>query len=152
MRMKTRIQEIVTLTREGWRPYDAEPERAVYERLRCSHVLRGSRRKPFWFVRGDVFCCIGCADHCTLQRPAGFPLPLPIKYPGVPPDRPYMLTPQEMLARHDLLNVRQAAYCLNVSERQIYDYIAEGRLVKLRDNPVRVRAAEVKELREDFDE
>ena len=28
---RTRIQEIVTLTREGWRPYDAEPERSVYE-------------------------------------------------------------------------------------------------------------------------
>ena len=50
------------LTREGWRPYDAEPDRSVYERLGCPHFLRG-RRKPFWFVRDDVFCCIGCADH-----------------------------------------------------------------------------------------
>lgn len=23
------------LTREGWRPYDAEPDRSVYERLGC---------------------------------------------------------------------------------------------------------------------
>ena len=106
---RTRIQEIVMLTREGWRPYDAEPDRSVYERLGCPHFLRG-RRKPFWFVRDDVFCCIGCADHCTLKRPAGFPLPLPIRYPGVPPVRPYTLTPQEMVDRHDLLNVRQAAY------------------------------------------
>lgn len=148
---RTRIQEIVTLTRGGWRPYDAEPDRSVYERLGCPHFLRG-RRKPFWFVRDDVFCCIGCADHCTLKRPAGFPLPLPIRYPGVPPVRPYTLTPQEMVERHDLLNVRQAAYCLNVSERTIYDYIAEGKLVRLKENPVRVRSKEVKELRGDFDE
>ena len=88
----------------------------------------------------------------SLKRPAGFPLPLPIRYPGVPPVRPYTLTPQEMVDRHDLLNVRQAAYCLNVSERTIYDYIAEGKLVRLKENPVRVRSKEVKELRGDFDE
>ena len=134
---RTRIQEIVTLTREGWRPYDAEPDRSVYEKL---------------FVRDDVFCCIGCADHCTLKRPAGFPLPLPIRYSGVPPVRPYTLTPQEMLARRNLLNVKQAAYCLNVSERTVYNYIAEGRLVRLRDNPVRIRVDEVRELCKDFDE
>lgn len=150
--MRTRILEIVTLTKEGWRPYNAEPDRSVYEKLGCNHALRGSRRKPFWFVKDDVFCCIGCADHCVLKRPAGFPLPLPIRYAVVPPDQPFTLTPLEMLARHDILNVRQAAYCLNVSERQIYDYIAEGRLVKLKDNPVRVRAAEVNALRKDFDE
>lgn len=68
--MRTRIQEIVTLTKEGWRPYDAEPDRSVYEKLGCNHALRGQKRKPFWFVRDDVFCCIGCADHCTLKRPA----------------------------------------------------------------------------------
>ena len=150
--MRTRILEIVTLTKEGWRPYNAEPDRSVYEKLGCNHALRGSRRKPFWFVKDDVFCCIGCADHWVLERPAGFPLPLPIRYAVVPPDQPFTLTPLEMLARHDILNVRQAAYCLNVSERQIYDYIAEGRLVKLKDNPVRVRAAEVNALRKDFDE
>ena len=150
--MRTRIQEIVTLTKEGWRPYDAEPDRSVYEKLGCNHALRGQKRKPFWFVRDDVFCCIGCADHCTLKRPAGFPLPLPIRYNVVLPEMPFTLTPQEMLARHDLLNVRQAAYCLNVSERTIYDYIAEGKLIRLRENPARVRTKEVIELRNNFDE
>lgn len=149
---RTRIQEIVTLTREGWRPYDAEPDRSVYEKLGCSHVLRGNTRKPFWFVRDDVFCCIGCADHCTLKRPAGFPLPLPIRYPRAPYEQPYSLTPQEMVNRHDILNVRQAAYCLNVSERTIYNYIAEGKLIRLKESPVRVRSKEIKELRGNFDE
>lgn len=50
------------------------------------------------------------------------------------------------------LTVRQTAYVLNISERQVYDYIAEGKLVKLKDTPVRVRADEVKALRKDFDE
>ena len=149
---RTRIQEIVALVKAGWRPYDAEPERSVYERLGCTHVLRGQKRKPFWFVRDDIFCCIGCSDHCTLKRPAGFPLPLPIRYSVVPPDQPFTLTPLEMLARHDILTVRQTAYVLNISERQVYDYIAEGKLVKHKANPVRVRAAEVKELRQNFDE
>lgn len=148
----SRILDIVTLTKEGWRPYNAEPERSVYEKIGCEPFLRGNRRKQFWFVRGDVFCCIGCAGHCTLKRPAGFPLPLPIKYAIVPPAPQYTLTPLELLEKLDLLNVRQAAYCLNVSERQIYDYIADGRLVKLRTYPVRVRAAEVKAMRKDFDE
>lgn len=149
---RARILEIVTLTREGWRPYDAEPEHRVYEKIGCEYVLRGNRHRPFWFVRGDVFCCIGCPNHCTLKRPAGFPLPLPIRYSRVPEETPYFLTPREMLERHDLLNVRQAAYCLNVSERTIYNYIADGRLIRLKESPVRVRAKEVKELRNNFDE
>ena len=105
-----------------------------------------------------TFCAAAAASRsgsCGMTfsaSSAGFPLPLPIRYSVVPPDQPYTLTPLEMLARHDILTVRQAAYCLNVSERQIYDYIAEGKLVKLKDTPVRVRADEVKALRKDFDE
>jgi len=34
----------------------------------------------------------------------------------------------------------------------VYNYIAEGRLVRLRDNPVRIRVDEVRELCKDFDE
>ena len=57
-----------------------------------------------------------------------------------------------MVVRHDILTVKQAAYCLNVAERTIYDYIAEGKLIRLKENPVRVRSAEVRVLRENFDE
>ena len=57
-----------------------------------------------------------------------------------------------MMAKFDLLNVRQTAYCLNISERRVYDYIAEGRLIRLKENPVRVRVREVRELSSDFDE
>ena len=70
----------------------------------------------------------------------------------MPAEQPYTLTPQEMVNKHDILNVRQAAYCLNVSERTIYNYIAEGKLIRLKESPVRVRSKEVKELRGNFDE
>lgn len=150
---RNRIHDIVTLTRGGWRPYDAEPEKGVYAAIGCELGLAPKKgKKPFWFVREDVFCCIGCANHCTLKRPAGFPLPLPINYPALPQGQTYQLTPKEMLARLNVLNAKQAAYCLNVSERTIYNYIAEGRLARLRDNPVRVRAADVRAMVEDFDE
>ena len=149
---KERIHEIVELTRAGWRPYNGTPDSAVYVRLGCQHWLKGGQRKPFWFCRGDVYCCIGCADHCTLKRPSGFPEQLQIRYPAYNSETPYMLTPAEMMERNQLLNVKQAAYCLNVSVRTIYDYIAEGKLIRLKENPVRVRSKEVRELCADFDE
>ncbi|MDE5832037.1 MAG: helix-turn-helix domain-containing protein [Desulfovibrio sp.] len=155
---RTRIMDIVALTREGWRPYELEPDQQVYDRLKCpfkpaaDNRRNRSKDRPFWFVRDDVFCCIGCASHCTLKNPAGFQVPLPIRCPVKKPNQDYYITPGEMLARHDLLNAKQAAYCLNVSERTIYNYIAEGKLVRLKENPVRVRSSEVKALRENFDE
>lgn len=147
---KTLIQDVVKLINEGWRPYNAEPDTFVYEKLGCRNFLRG--RKGHWFVRGDIFCCIGCGAHCTLSRPAGFPLPLPIRYTTPPPDQPYTLTQAEMATRFDNLTVRQASYCLNISERLVYDWIEEGKLVRLKDIPVRVRSQEVRELMQDFDE
>ena len=141
----TRIQDIVTLTREGWRPYEAEPKPEVYQRLRCKS------KKPLWFVRQDVYCCIGCGKNCTLKRPTGFPAPRPIRYQGGPRAQ-YALTPAEMLAKFPLLTVRQVAYCLNISERTVYDYIASGKLVRLKETPIRVRAREVRELSRNFDE
>lgn len=147
---RTLIQDVVKLTKAGWRPYNAQPDRSVYEKLGCSLVLRG--KKPFWFVREDVFCCLGCATHCCLTRPAGFPLPLPLPVRYVMPDRPYALTPAEMVERKNLLTVREASYCLNVSERQVYDWLAEGRLVALKERPIRVRSTEIKAMMLNFDE
>lgn len=152
---RSKIIDIVALTKEGWQPYAGRPDKSVYEKLKCGLALQNNKRHgrgPFWFVRGDVFCCIGCANRCVLKNPSGFIYPLPFGCPIGPKHPPYMLTPKEMVERHDLLNAKQAAYCLNVSERTIYNYIAEGKLVRLKENPVRVRASEVKALRENFDE
>ncbi len=149
---RTLIQDVVTLARQGWRPYDATPDITVYQKLGCPYIVGGRRNKPYWFVREDVFLCVGCVSRCRLTRPQGFPPPLPIRYSVVPTLQPFTLTPQEMVVRHDILTVKQAAYCLNVAERTIYDYIAEGKLIRLKENPVRVRSAEVRVLRENFDE
>lgn len=145
---RSRILDVVSLIKEGWRPYQAKPDVRVYERLGC----RLEKRQPLWFVRGDIYCCVGCSAHCCLQRPAGFPLPLPIRYRHLPHEEPFLLTPQELMARRNLLTVKQAAYCLNVSERQVYNYIAEGKLIRLKETPVRVRVDEVRALCTDFDE
>lgn len=149
---RSKILDIVTLTREGWHPYNQEPDKSVYEKFGCELVLKQKKGKPFWFVRENTYCCIGCASHCTLENPEGFRALLPLRYPEKKHSQSYYLTPSQMLERHDLLNAKQAAYCLNVSERTIYNYIAEGKLVRLKENPVRVRASEVRALRENFDE
>lgn len=147
---KALIQDVVTLTHDGWQPYGENPQGEVYKRLACPHMA-GMKRKPFWFFRDKTFLCVGCQKRCILQNPAGFILPLPVRIRREPPTL-YNISPREMLERHDLLTVRQAAYCLNISERTVYDYIAEGKLARLKEAPVRVRAADVKALRENFDE
>lgn len=147
---KNSLYEVIALTKAGWRPYNAQPEGFVYERLGCKLVERG--KKPLWFVREDVFCCIGCTARCCLTRPAGFSLPLPMRINYTIQDQPYSLTPLEMVERKSLLNVKEASYCLNVSERLIYDWIAEGLLIALKQRPMRIRASDVKAMMLDFDE
>ena len=66
---RSRIMDIVMLTRAGWRPYNAVPDMSVYEKLDCTAVLGGRKHRPILFVRDDVFCCVGCAVHCSLKRP-----------------------------------------------------------------------------------
>lgn len=148
---KSLIKNVVKLVNESWRPYNAQPVDEVYERLGCAYLkAKSGKVQPYWFVRQDVFLCVGCPKSCSLVRPAGFQLPLPIHYPEG--DEPFTLTPQEMVARRHTLNVREAAYCLNVSMRTVWAWVAEGKLVALKEKPVRVRASDVAKMMEDFDE
>lgn len=142
---KTLIDDIVKLTRNGWRPYRAEAQGHVYTALECQR-----QQKAYWFVRGDVFLCVGCARRCSLSRPEGFSLPLPILYPQ--PSEPYSLTPLEMVQRKHLLNVYEAAYCLNCSDRVIYRWIDGGELRRVKKNPVRVLAEDVFRMMNNIDE
>jgi excisionase family DNA binding protein len=136
----------------GWRPYNEHPAPSVYERLECPHASAKSKAKrPLWFTRGDRFLCIGCTRACSLTRPTGFPPPLPLLYPDV--GEPFTRTPQELVRCKHTLTVREAAYCLNLSERKIYTMTAEGELTALRDRSVlRIRASDVRAMMEDFDE
>ena len=148
--MKTIITDIVQLVANGWRPYNGTVDDSVYAGVGCPHapVLEGApgarrgKTVPSWFYRADIFLCLGCGRRCTLNRPRGFQAPLPIKYPSQ--ELPYTLTPQEMVTRLRLLNVSQAAYCLNASASQIYNWIAEGRLRRLEEKPVRIPAEDVR--------
>lgn len=152
--MSKLIDDIVVLTREGWRPYRGHVQSSVYENLDCRHGLlthRETRTRPYWFSRGELFLCVGCSRKCGLNRPAGFEPPLPIRH-RTPPEQVYHLTPQELVSRKALLNVYEAAYCLNVSNNSVYRYIYEGRLPATKDRPIRVRASDVAAMMENIDE
>lgn len=136
------IKTIINLIRTGWRPYNAEVTSAAYESIQCPHAQSKGKTKPFWFVRGDIYLCLGCPKNCTLNRPAGFLLPLPIRYSECP-EEPYQLSPAEMIVRKSLLRVDEVAYCLNISERTVYDWISDGRLRKTAEAPVRIPVEDV---------
>lgn len=148
---KTLINEIVGLVRAGWRPYSEKPNGSVYEKLNCEQVQKKGGNKPYWFHRGDVFLCIGCPRRCSLSRPEGFIQPLPIQYQA-DPEHPYTLTPMQMVERRKLLLVQESAYCLNVSERTIYAWIAEGILRVTKRRPYRIPVEDVAALMNELDE
>lgn len=150
------VNEIAGLVAKGWRPYQGQVRPDVYRDLKCHLVPEKEektkrRERPHWFVRGDIYLCIGCPRKCCLSRPTGFQPMLPILYRDLPGE-PFSLTPQEMVARRHSLTIREAAYCLNVSESLIYRYVYEGRLTRMRERPVRVRAADVAAMMDDFEE
>jgi len=154
--MATLINDVVKLVAGGWRPYRGDVDASVYDALECPRLPIPGRNAPksggpYWFHRADVFLCIGCGRRCSLNRPNGFQPPLPVRYP-VSKERPFTLTPQEMVTRLRLLNVHQAAYCLNVSPGQIYNWIAEGRLRRLKEAPVRVPSEDVRAMMENWEE
>jgi excisionase family DNA binding protein len=140
------MRSIIELVQAQWRPYSYEPKPSVYVKLKCPHVdaegKKKGRKKPFWFVRGDAFLCVTCSKGCALTRPEGFVTALPMQYPAKK-DEIYQLTPAEMVTRKALLRVDEAAYCLNISERQVYNWIAEGKLRRAKEQPVRVPAEDV---------
>jgi excisionase family DNA binding protein len=145
------IRSLISLVQAGWRPYNYAPRASVYKKLQCPHADTKRRTKPFWFVRGDIFTCVTCSKGCTLSRPDGFYLPLPIQF-SEKPETPFTLTPDEMVSHKALLRVDEAAYCLNISERQVYKWIYEGKLRRVKGNPIRVAAEDVSFWMKDYEE
>ena len=64
----------------------------------------------------------------------------------------FNMSPQEMLSKRTFLRVDEAAYCLHVSTRTIYSWLAGGVLRKLKMHPVRIPCEDVLALMNDFDE
>lgn len=139
---KSLVMDIVALTDKDWRPYGDQPEGYVYEKLGCARVST----RPMWFVRGDMYLCIGCQRRCCLTRPAGFPARLPIRYEdrGKREYPAYALTPEEMATNKHFLLVEEAAYCLNLAPRTVREWIEAGVLRKAKRRPVRVLAEGVR--------
>jgi len=147
------VKDFMLLYNQGWRPYNTGklPD-SVYEKFGCPHNSPKGKG-PYWFVRGDVFLCVTCNKHCSLTRPEGTILPLPLVFP---PDkrkrREFSMTPGELVTRKKLLRIDEAAYCLNVSERLVYNWIYEGKLRQARGVPVRVSADDVAFFMQNFEE
>lgn len=132
------VNEIMSLINNGWRAYRGEVDGQVYARVGCRRPGSAS-----WFVRGKSFLCLGCSRRCAEMNPAGFQAALPEgeAHTGFE----YSLTPMEMVQKKVLLRADEAAYCLSVSARKIYDLAKEGRLVSHVDKPLRVTAESVLE-------
>lgn len=168
-----RIEQVLSLTASGWRPYNGSMARDIYESLHCPHAAdteglsmqatntsSASVRQhvrtdapsgsglPCWFSRRNIFLCLGCERACSLSRPHGVQRSL--SRHSAQGD--YDLSPQELVKKKTLLRVDEAAYCLNVSERKVYDWVSFGRLTALKDKPLRIRSEDVAAMMCDFDE
>lgn len=142
------VKEILLLLEQGFRPYNNQPEKFVYENLQCRQYLKNP---PAWFYKDDIFLCISCSRKCSLNRPQGFQAPLPIKYPHAKIGE-FRSTPKELVEKKATLNMKEVCYCLNVSYSKAYNWLQEGKLIALTQKPIRIRSAEVKKMMEDFDE
>ncbi len=143
MRYADCIDDALALQQRGFVRYTGEVDQAVYDRLACKQ-----NKKAVWFVKGDVHQCIGCTKRCLLTNPAGFrALLVPMRaarhkaaFAALP-----QISAKDLLFSKLVLRVDEAAYCLNVSEREVYNLIDEGVLERPSDrNPVRVTAASVR--------
>ena len=148
--MSSQIDRIMHLAERGWKIYEGRVSAELYEKLQCPAPGFGK-----WLFEGDrarELACVGCDKYCHAESSANFePQPRHIAKRNQR-GAYFTLSPQEMVSRIPLLRVAQAAYCLNVSERTIYDMIAGGKLATAKDRPVRVKAEDVAFFMNDFDE
>ena len=148
--MSSQIDRIMYLAERGWKVYEGCVSADLYEALQCPAPVFGK-----WLYEGrraKELACVGCDKYCHAESSADFE-PQPSSIAATHRRCTYFtLSPQEMVSRIPLLRVKQAAYCLNVGERTIYDMIAVGKLAATRDHPVRVKAEDVAFFMNDFDE
>ncbi len=136
------IKDVVILINAGWRLFEGEVDRIVYEKQGCPS-LNNRRISPKWFFQGDKYLCVGCAKKCSLVRPAGFQASLPLYYREDEETHTIMLSVEEMLSRRKLLKIFEVAYCINSSERYVRYLIDTGVLRRTEDRPVRVPSEDV---------
>lgn len=148
--MSSQIDRIMHLAERGWKVYEGRVSADLYEQLQCPAPVFGK-----WLFEGErarELACVGCDKFCRVDSSADFD-PQPRQIADMNRRGAYYtLSPQEMVNRIPMLRVTQAAYCLNISERTIYEWVASGKLAATNDKPVRIKAEDVALLMNDFDE
>ena len=137
------VKDMLELLGNGFRPYEGMVDGQVYESLLCP-----TPKKATWFVRDKdaTYCCLGCARRCLKVAPVGFQVSmlLPRHITRYFVELP-QVTVDELLKAKRFLRTDEAAYCLNVSERQVRRMIDDSVLIRHKDPPVRVTVESVKE-------
>lgn len=144
----SQIDVIMSFVERGWHPYAGKVDAEIYEALSCPAPIFGK-----WLYEGtraQEAVCVGCDRQCRTSCDNGFS-PHPARMQYLYRGSYFTLSPSEMLKRFPLLRVNQAAYCLNISERKVYDLIAEGALPRTKSNPCRVSSADVAKLMAEFE-
>lgn len=135
------FDDMLRLLQRGWVPYRGHVDGQTYDGLGCK-----ASGKARWMHHGQKFVCLGCAKRCSLVDPAGFELLLPVScqakrlvFAVLP-----AVSAQDLLDKKILLNVPEVEFILNVSRRQVYNLLEEGRLESHSDSPTRITAESVR--------
>jgi len=129
------FKEYADLFGKGFRPYKGNILGNVYERLKCKDP-----KKAFWICKWPLLYCFGCNQRCC-PTSEGFQAMLPegdVRLHGK-----FSITPGEMVKAKSLLRADEAAYCLNISQSQVYALANEGKLDRHVDLPFRVTSESV---------
>lgn len=150
MNLRDFARTVVTLLDKGYMPYPCQVPRDVYEAQRCTAPARA-----VWFVRPASeahkmtrFHCLGCRKRCVLVDPQGFQAVLPMRTRPAPVAlvEAQQLTALELVRLGRPLRVAEAAWVLNVSDSQMYEWIDEGMLERVPGTPLRVTPESVQRL------
>lgn len=128
--------DLLKALREGFKPFNGAVAGEVYAGLGCRRPERAR-----WLALGDVHLCLGCEKRCAVPDGAGFQrvLPVDVPMPDVGAADIPSLTADQMLHAFKVFKPYQVQFILNISRAEVYQRIADGRLVAVGDGrPVRV--------------
>lgn len=127
------LDNVSLLVNACWKPYNEIIPDKIYSELECKHELAAE-----WYVNEDVYLCLGCPTHCLLHRPEGF---------DCNPNQSgkFGATPAELLSKHELLTIKQAAYCLNVSYGLVFRWVVEGKIPATKFKPRRIPSSVIRQ-------
>jgi len=139
--MSAVFDDLLRLLSREYVPYRGHIDGRVYQSLGCARPGRAR-----WMHHEGKYVCLGCGKRCSLVDPAGFELVLSV---GIQTrrlafaDLP-VVSAQELLNKKMFLVVPEVEYILNVSKRQVYALLDEGRLERHPDPPTRITTESVK--------